>query len=182
MRIPRTGILLCCLLLLVRAAAAAAPDAPLRLPSFAALASKASHTVTVTLDSSLLSVAAGFLDPSNPQDAAARELISGLKGIYVRSYQFDGEFVYPRAEVDALRGQLVGWQQVVSVRGRKNDDNVDIYISLAQGKANGLVIIASEPREFPIVNLVGTIDLQKLQQLQGKFGIPNLPLDSAPAR
>ncbi len=180
MRRLHMGMVVGWALLLVRAAVAA-PDAPLKLPSFDALASKASHTVAVTLDSQLLGFAAGFLDPGNPQDAAARELIGGLKGIYVRSYEFDGEFAYPRAEIDAVRRQLTGWQQVVSVRGRKNDDNVDIYISVDQGKANGLVIIASEPREFTIVDIVGSIDLEKLRRLRGKFGIPNnLPLDSAP--
>ncbi len=180
MRNLRLGIFVGWALLLV-SAVLAAPDAALKLPSFDALASKASHTVAVTLDSKLLGFAAAFLDPSNPQDAAARELISGLKGIYVRSYEFDGDFAYPRAEIDSVRRQLAGWQQVVSVRGRKDDDNVDIYMSVDQGKANGLVIIASEPREFTIVNIVGSIDLEKLRRLQGKFGVPNnLPLGSAP--
>jgi hypothetical protein len=40
--------------------------------------------------------------------------------------------------------------------------------------ANGLAIIASEPREFTIVNIVGSIDLAKLHRLEGKFGIPRL--------
>jgi hypothetical protein len=181
MRAARIGTFLGLALLLVRAAVAA-PEAPLKLPSFAGLASQASHSVNVTLDSNLLGLAAGFLDPSDPRDAAARELIGGLKGIYVRSYQFDGDFAYPGAEVDSLRQQLGsgGWQQIVSVRGRKDEGNVDVYISLERGKANGLAIIASAPREFTIVNIVGSIDLQKLRRLQGKFGIPNLPLEGAP--
>jgi hypothetical protein len=181
MRVARIGIFLGVSLLLLRAAAAA-PEAPLKLPSLAGLASTASHSVNVTLDANLLAFAAGFLDPSDPRDAAIRELIGGLKGIYVRSYQFDGAFVYPGAEVDSLRRQLGsgGWQQIVSVRGRKDEGNVDIYISVDHGKANGLAIIASAPRDFTIVNIVGSIDLQKLRRLQGKFGIPSLPLDGAP--
>ena len=180
MRNLRMGIIVGWALLLVRAAVAA-PEALLTLPSFDALASKASHTVAVTLDSKLLGFAAAFLDPSNPQDAAARELIEGLKGIYVRSYEFDREFAYPSAELDSLRKQLAGWQKVVSVRGRKDQDNVDVDLSIDGGKANGLVIIAIEPREFTIVDISGSIDLQKLRRLQGKFGIPNnLPLYSTP--
>jgi hypothetical protein len=39
------------------------------------------------------------------------------------------------------------------------------------------VIIASEPREFTVVNIVGSIDLQKLRRLEGRFGIPKLQLE-----
>jgi hypothetical protein len=168
---------------LLARAVLAAPEVPLKMPSFDALASKAVESVNITLDSRLLGIAAGFLDPSKPQDADARALIEGLKGIYVRSYEFDRDFAYPSAEVDSLRKQLSsgGWQQIVSVHGRRDPDSVDIYISLDGGKANGLLIIASEPREFTVVNIVGSIDLQKLQKLQGRFGIPKLPHDATPA-
>ena len=38
--------------------------------------------------------------------------------------------------------------------------------------------MSSEPREFTIVNIVGSIDLDKLHKLQGHFGLPNLDIDS----
>ncbi len=60
------------------------------------------------------------------------------------------------------------------MHGAKDHGNVDIYISIEQGRANGLAIIASEPREFTIVNIVGSIDLQKLHRIEGKFGIPKI--------
>jgi hypothetical protein len=159
--------------------ASAAPPGPLKLPNFDALSGKARQSVAVTLDSSLLSLAAGFLDSSKPEDAAAKEIISGLTGIFVRSYSFDTDFVYPSADVEALRKQVStpGWRHVVEVRNSHDRQNVDVYVSVEQGRANGLVVIASEPREFTIVNIVGAIDLQKLQRLEGKFGIPKLPAE-----
>ncbi|HLQ08716.1 MAG TPA: DUF4252 domain-containing protein [Steroidobacteraceae bacterium] len=158
--------------------AVAAPAAPLKLPEFESLAAKASESVNVSLDSSLLGLAAGFLDPKDPQDAGAKQLIAGLKGIYVRNYTFDRDITYPAAEVEALRRQLAapGWQSLVKVRKEKDHTNVDIYISVDQGKANGLAIIVSEPREFTVVNIVGAIDLEKLRRLEGKFGVPKIPL------
>jgi len=159
----------------------AAPAGPLKLPNFEALSGKARQSVVVTLDSSLLSLAAGFLDSSSPDDAAAKEIISGLTGIYVRSFTFDSDFVYPQGDVDALRRQVstAGWQHIVEVRNKGGQENVDIYMSVEQGRANGLVVIASEPREFTIVNIVGAIDLKKLQRLSGKFGIPKLPVEKS---
>jgi len=164
---------------LIAPAGAGPPDAPLKLPSFDALAEKASQSVSIALDPALLGIAAQFLDSSRPEDAAAKELISGLKGVYVKSYTFDKEFAYPRADVDMVRKQLTapGWQRLVGVRSQKERADVDIFIRVDQGKANGLAIIATEPREFTIVNIVGSIDLQKLHQLEGKFGIPKLQLE-----
>jgi hypothetical protein len=41
----------------------------------------------------------------------------------------------------------------------------------------GLVIIAAEPREFTVVNIVGNIDIDRLAHLQGEFGIPRIMKD-----
>ena len=176
MKFPLTLMLLATLF---ARAAGAAPDAQLKLPEFEGLADKASEVVTITLDPALLGMASSFLDSAIPSDAAAKELIAGLKGIYVRSYTFDTDFAYPKSDVDAVRKQLSapGWQRLVEVRSRKEQANVDIYISMDGSKANGLAIIASEPREFTIVNIVGRIDLQKFHQLEGQFGIPKLELE-----
>jgi hypothetical protein len=45
-------------------------------------------------------------------------------------------------------------------------------------RAVGLALIASEPRQFTIVNIVGAIDLDKLHKLEGQFGVPKLDIDS----
>jgi hypothetical protein len=164
---------------LARAAFAAAPEPKLLLPEFKGLADKATKSVTITLDSTLLGMAAKFLDPNEPEDAAAREVLSGLQGIYVKSYTFDEDFAYPIAEVDRVRKQLSapGWSRLVEVRSKKERANVDIYMSVEGSQARGLAIIASEPREFTIVNIVGSVDLDRLHQLEGKFGVPNLELE-----
>jgi hypothetical protein len=174
-----TALLVIALLVVSPLLEAAAPEPKLLLPNFEGLADKASESVTITLDSSLLGMAAKFLDPNDPEDAAAKEVLSGLQGIYVKSYTFDDDFAYPKADVDRIRKQLSspGWSRLVEVRSRKEQANVDIYISVSGNKALGLAIIATEPREFTIVNIVGSVDLDKLHKLEGKFGVPNLELE-----
>jgi hypothetical protein len=173
------SILALVLLAVLMCEPALAAEARLTLPSFQGLEQKAAETVSITLDAPLIGLAARFLDASKPEDAAAKELISGLTGIYVRSFTFDSDFAYPKADVEAVRRQLSAphWQRLVEVRSRKEQTNVDVYISLDQNRANGLAIIASEPREFTIVNIVGSIDLQKLHELEGRFGIPKLQIE-----
>lgn len=167
------------LALLASSVLAETPQPKLLLPEFEGLAEKATESVTITLDSALLGMAARFLDPNKPEDAAAREVLTGLTGIYVKSYTFDADFAYPAAEVERVRKQLSapGWSRLVEVRSRKERANVDIYMSVDGSKARGLAIIASEPREFTIVNIVGSVDLDKLHQLEGKFGVPRLELE-----
>ncbi|HEY2634567.1 MAG TPA: DUF4252 domain-containing protein [Steroidobacteraceae bacterium] len=161
----------------------AAPNPRLALPEFSTLAQKATESVTITLDAALLAIAGRFLDGNDPQDAAAKEVLKGLQGIYVRSYTFDKDSAYQQADIDAVRNQLSapGWNRLVQTRSRKSQANVDIYIMVTNNQATGLALIASEPRQFTIVNIVGAIDLDKLHKLEGQFGVPKLDIDLSKA-
>jgi hypothetical protein len=68
---------------------------------------------------------------------------------------------------------------VVQTKSRKTGSNVDIYLMVTDNKAIGMALIASEPRQLTIVNIVGSIDLDKLRKLEGHFGIPSLDADSS---
>jgi hypothetical protein len=59
----------------------------------------------------------------------------------------------------------------VTVRS-KTKENVNIMADVRGEKIVGLVIIAAEPREFTVVNIVGDIDIDRLSKLEGEFGIP----------
>jgi len=164
------------LMLLQSVALAAEPDGKLTLPDFSALTARATDSVSITLDPALIAMAARFLDSSDPQDAAVRDMIGDLKGIYVSSYTFAKDFAYPAASIEAVRQQLSapGWQRMVEVHSGKQGSSVDIFVCQVHGTTRGLAIIAAEPREFTIVNIVGAIDLAKLHKLEGHFGIPRL--------
>ena len=49
-----------------------------------------------------------------------------------------------------------------------------MFLNTADGKILGLAVVASEPRSFTIVNIVGNIDLDKLARLEGQLGIPKV--------
>jgi hypothetical protein len=165
--------------LLAPALAWAAPNPKLAMPEFAGLAQKATESVTITLDPALLAMAGRFLDGNDPQDAATQEVLKGLRGIYVRSYTFDKDSAYQQADIDAVRAQLSapGWNRLVGTHSRKSRADVDIYIMIDNNQAIGLALIASEPRQFTIVNIIGAIDLDKLHKLEGQFGVPKLDID-----
>jgi len=156
---------------------AESPAGLLVLPRLEALETHAKDSVSISLDASLLATAARFLDSKRPEEREVKDLVANLQGVYVRSYTFEPSFVYPSNTVDEVRKQLHApcWRSVVSVHKSKEDSTVDIYVCQVQQKTRGLTIIATEPRQLTIVNIVGAIDLEKLHRLQGHFGIPPVP-------
>jgi hypothetical protein len=141
---------------------------------FPDMAAKASETVDVTLDGAMLRLAGKFLSNSDADERAAKEMINGLAGIYVRSYEFDHEGEYDRSEAEHIRRQLgPTWKKIVKVASRTRED-VDIYADTRGDAITGLLIISAEPKEFTVVNIVGPVDLEKLAALEGQFGIPNI--------
>jgi len=172
----RSVILLSALLALPALALAADPGR-LQLPDLSALSKKASQSVDISLDPSLLGLASGVIDnDSSGNGAAVHDLIKGIRGIYVRSYTFDRPGEYSKADVTALQEQLLapGWVPIVSTHDLKQGSNVDIYLLRNGDRTEGLAILAAEPRQLTIVNIVGSIDLAKLAQLQGQFGVPKM--------
>ena len=151
----------------------------LRLPEFASLSKKASETVNVTIGPELLGMAVKFLDDKDPEEAAAKKMVASLTGVYVRSYKFDEDFAFPQADVDGLKKQLErpGWNRIVEAHSNKENTHVDVFVMIDGGKAQGLAIIAAEPREFTVVNVVGNIDLDDLHDLT-KIGVPDLQIEA----
>jgi len=143
-------------------------------PALDRLADKATEAVEVTLDAQLLQLAARFLSNREPDEAKVKQLVSGLKGIYVRSYKFAQPGQYSKADIQALRSEVrgPGWQPMVVVKSLKDGENADIYIRTENGKVAGMMIIAEEPKELTIVKIAGEIDPDQLADLGGHFGIP----------
>jgi len=171
------------LLALLPAATARGQDARLQIKNLEKLADKAAEVVEVTLDKPMLELASKFLKDED-DDAEARELIKDMKGIYVKSFEFDKEGEYSDADIEPILAQLKGpgWSKLVDVRSKRDRETDAVYIMELDGKIVGLAVIAAEPKELTIVNIVGPIDLDKLSKLEGHLGVPHLDLDRKPAK
>ena len=144
------------------------------------LAAAAGDNVNITLDGPLLQLAGQFLNGKNGNEAEVKNIVSKLRGIQVRSFEFKREHEYSDADIAELRTQLKApWARVIETR--EKNEHVEIFIRMEkEGGLGGLVIISAEPRELTIVNIDGAIDLKQLSTLGGKFGIPNFPAAAAP--
>jgi hypothetical protein len=143
-----------------------------------ALAAKASETVDVNMDGSLMQMAANFLSSKDPDEAKAKDLVNGLKGIYVRSFEFETEGQYSDADLESIRTQLrnPAWTRIVNVNSKK-EGGVELYLMQTGGQITALALLALEPKEITFVNIIGPVDLEKLTELGGRFGIPELDIE-----
>jgi len=166
------------LLLAATSVTVRAQSARLQIDQLDSLANKASETVDVKLDEHLMQMTAKFFVSKDPDDAEIRDLIKGVKGIYVKSFTFEKEGEYSPAEIDSVMSQLRGgaWSKIIGVTSKKDGDNVEVYLNTAGDQINGLAVLSIEPKEFTVVNIVGPINLEKLVQLEGQFGVPYLNL------
>ncbi len=169
LRLPVVAVLAC----LAVPPFASAQSPQLSLPSFENLRHQAVESVNVTLGPLILGLAGWLIDDHDADSARVKKVISGLKSVQVRSFRFDSDFVYSKADVDAIRAQLSGpgWSRLTQVHNRTSNEDVDVYIALDGSKMTGLAVVASRPREFTVVNVVGALNVDELAGVERHLGI-----------
>ena len=167
-------------LLLWSSLAAALGAQPLQI-NLDQLASKASETVDVSLNGATLQFAAKFLDGKDSEEAKVKKLLAGIEGIYVKSFEFKTEGAWSKADLERLRNQLrpPQWSRIVGVTSTEDGETAEVYVRSENNKMTGLAILAAEPKEFTVVNIVGSLDLNSLADLGGHFGIPKVDVPAA---
>ena len=144
------------------------------------LGAKAAEVVDVTLDENMLKMAGNFLNNKNPEEAQAQKMVSGIKNLCVRSFEFDEETQYAEADLESLRAQFRSpvWSRLVGVHSKRDRENVDVFLRMEKGMVSGLAVIAVQPKELTFVHIDGAIDPSQLSKLGGQFGIPKVEIPS----
>jgi len=153
-----------------------AQDAKLQLSNLDKLSEKAARVTDVTLDGSLLQFAVNLIEKIDAEDkdvAQLQSIIKNLKGIYIKSFEFDEASQYSKADVDAIRSQLTSprWSKIVqSVEKRRNEYD-EIYLLRNGNRVDGVVILVAEAKELTVVNLVGEVPVDKVASLERHLSI-----------
>ena len=134
------------------------------------LADKAAEKVSITLDGSILQIGKRFLE-----DDKAKKLVDGLSAIYVRSFEFDKDNAFSSKDYEGIQKQLEGpgWSCFISVRNKRDGEHADVCLFQKDGKIGGLAVVAVEPKELTVVNIIGSIQPEQLKDLKS-FGIPQI--------
>lgn len=168
------------LLALALAAAASAQDARLRFEKLNNLESRAADVVEVNIDGKLLDLAKRVMTKTDDADAKRiASAISGLKGIYVRVFNFEKENEYNASDIDEIRAQLQapGWERLANVRSKKNNQKIDVFTMFDGDVMSGAAIVISDSKSVALVNVVGPIDIDTLAEIGGHLNIPKIEIE-----
>jgi hypothetical protein len=157
-----------------------AQDAHLRFERLNRLENRAQDVVEVNIDGKLLDLAKRVMVKVNdPNSKKIAQAISGLKGIYVRVYNFEKENEYNVADVDEIRSQLNAptWEKLANVRSKKNNQKVDVYTMFTGDVMSGVAVVVSDSKSIAVVNVIGLIDIDLLAELSGKLSIPKIEIE-----
>ena len=172
------------LLGLMSAIAVNAQDAArLHFENLNGLEAKAQDVVEVNIDGKMLDLAKRVMVKVNDADAKKiGQAISGLKGIYVRVYNFANDNEYNVADVEQIRAQLnaPGWERLANVRSKKNNQKVDVYTMFTGDVMSGVAVVVSDTKSIAVVNVIGPIDIDLLMELSGKMNIPKIDIENEP--
>ncbi len=179
MKLTIRTALIAVLLVLVPGLSAKAQDSRIQMTGLDHLAAKASQTVDVSLDERLMRLAMKLFSDKDEDEREVKQLIANLKGIYVKSFEFDADGQYTPADIEPIRTQLrgPGWTRLVNVTSKK-EGILEVYLLFSGETIGGLAVLHTDDRELTVVNIVGPVNLDKLAKLEGQLGIPDLGVGS----
>jgi Domain of unknown function (DUF4252) len=153
-----------------------AQDAKLQLGNLDKLSEKAAQVTEVTLDGSLLDFARKIIQQADDRDDEVKQLSSimkNIKGIYIKSFEFDEASQYSKADVDAIRSQLTSprWAKIVQSIDKRTNEYNEIYLLKNGEQVQGVVILVAEAKELTVVNIVGDVPVEKIAALEHHFGV-----------
>jgi hypothetical protein len=160
-----------------RAQGAGTGGGRLRLDSLERLASKADESVNIEIDGFLIRFAGSLLSEKDADEKTVKEVIEGLKGVYVRSYELKSGVRFEEADVAGVREQLraPGWTRLVDVESRGLDvGGAELYVASSGGRVEGIALLVVEPRQLTVINIVGAVDVDKLKKLGDTLDLPRI--------
>ncbi len=127
-------------------------------------------TVRINLGGGMLGLAKAF----TPGDAEAQAVLSGLEGVSINVYEFEGEdedvnlSEWISDAVKALSKQ--GLQEIIKVAD--GDERVHIFANVSQDKVSDLTLMVYEPGdEFVFITMEGLIDFKRIKEISANFDV-----------
>ena len=139
---------------------------------------KADEMVSVNLEGESLGVGQKLLAVRKGVSNSVKELVHGLKGVYLRRFWFSKKKAYSAEDTAPIRKQLEedGWVPMIGVRDRQKPETVTVYSFVENKEVTGVTVVSEEAQEYTVVNIVGPVDLDALSELGEQMGMPVMKL------
>ena len=139
------------------------------LKSLDTLVPLAKSKTEIAMDESMLKSAAGFLDEKNAQEGTAKAISKNIKGIFLRSYEFDQKGAFKIQDLKPVLDQLKAPNWNRFLRSEEDGELTEIWMHTTNGQSDGILLVSAEDNELTVINLVGSVNLADLSSL-GNLG------------
>jgi hypothetical protein len=156
-------------LLFCAASVTRAQDARLRLDHLDRLAARATESVEITMNDIQVQFLRKLVSLGESDRSKLKGLLSKLKGVYVRGYEFARDGEYSDDDIEEVRAQLrsPGWERIVEVRNRNGGD--EVFFMPSNDEIAGFASVSTGPRKVCVINIVGPMDLDEMALLDREF-------------
>lgn len=112
-----------------------------------------------------------FMSQAAKDDPEAAALMSGLEGVRINIYATDGETAPAMDQLNDVKSMLSSqnWEPIVQVN--EDGENVQIFMKADGDGMQGLTVMAVNAEEAVFLNILGSIDPDKLGQVMGQFDV-----------
>ena len=113
----------------------------------------------------------GFMSQATKDDPEAAALMGGLKGVRINIYSTEGQVAPAMEQLNHVKNLLQGenWEPIVQVN--EADENVQIFMKADGEGMQGLTVMAVDKDEAVFLNILGSIDPDKLGEVMGQFDV-----------
>ena len=169
-------------LLVLMLVAVTASAQQIDLKSLDKLAAKAKNKTDINMDEAMVKSAAGFLDQKKGDEALAKKTVEGLKGLYVRVYEFDRKGAYTLDDLKPVLDQLKAPNWTAFLQSKEDGEQTEIWMHRTNGESDGILLVSAEGNEVVVINALGAARLQDLTILGelGNFAVNAAASKSSP--
>jgi hypothetical protein len=128
-------------------------------------AAKANNKTEIEMDEAMLKSAAGFLDDKKVEEGLAKAASKNIKGIFLRSYEFNMKRAYTIDELKPVLDQLKAPNWSRFLRNEEDGELTEIWMHRTNGEADGIFLVSAEESELTVINIVGSANLADLSIL-----------------
>ena len=115
-------------LLVLMLVAVTASAQQIDLKSLDKVAAKAKNKTDINMDEAMVKSAAGFLDQNKGDEALAKKTVEGLKGLYLRVYEFDRKGAYTLDDLKPVLDQLKAPDWTAFLQSKEDGEQTEIWM------------------------------------------------------
>lgn len=164
---------------LILALAGCGITAPRDNPGYVDLDALSWRDVDTVMTLSLGPTALGLVAHAMDEDPKAQAILRSLDGVRIQVYELEGDPASVAADLNDLSLELraLGWEPAIRVQ--EGQEVTHVLMKMSGKNIAGLTVLTSDALEAVLINVMGTVSPEQLDNTMAALENPALVVDSA---